>query len=127
MAEVALDASALLALLNNEAGATLVAEALPGAATSAVNLSEVVGKLAEAGMPESANRDALTELALDIVSFDLEDAYEAGMLRPSTKDVALSLGDRACVSLAMRLGVTALTVDRAWQDLWGDKVVRVIR
>ena len=64
-----LDASALLALLNNEAGAALVGEALPGAAISAVNLSEVVGKLAEAGMPESAIRDALTELALDVVPF----------------------------------------------------------
>ena len=122
-----MDASALLALLNNEAGAALVGEALPGAAISAVNLSEVVGKLAEAGMPESAIRDALTELALDVVPFDLEHAYEAGMLRLSTRDVGLSLGDRACVSLAMRLGVTALTADRAWQDLWGGKVVRVIR
>ena len=96
---------------------------MSGAAINAVNLSEVVGKLAEAGMPESAIREALTELTLDVVPFDLEHACEAGMLRSSTRDVGLSLGDRACVSLTMRLGVTALTADRAWQDLWGGKVV----
>ena len=40
--EVVLDASALLAFLNQETGKEVVAEFLPGAAVSAVNLSEVV-------------------------------------------------------------------------------------
>jgi ribonuclease VapC len=42
-----LDASALLALLNHEAGADQVAAVIPRAALSAVNLAEVVAKLIE--------------------------------------------------------------------------------
>ncbi len=53
MSSAVLDASALLALLNDEQGGALVAAALDrGAAIGAVNLSEVVAKLAESGMPE---------------------------------------------------------------------------
>ena len=49
MSEVVLDASALLALLNDEPGAGEVEKTVPGAIISAVNLSEVVAKLAERG------------------------------------------------------------------------------
>ncbi|MBI2872580.1 MAG: type II toxin-antitoxin system VapC family toxin [Chloroflexi bacterium] len=112
MPEAVLDASALLALLNAEPGAEVVAAALPQAAISAVNLSEVVAKLADAGMPEAAVREALQGLALDVVPFDTDQAYEAGLLRSSTRGVGLSLGDRACLGLARRLNVPALTADR---------------
>lgn len=127
MPEVVLDASALLALLNRETGAELVAAVLPGAAVSALNLSEVVAKLAEAGMPQEAIREALQGLSLDVVPFDLEQAYEAGLLRPSTKGMGLSLGDRGCLSLALRLGLPVLTADRSWQRLSVGAKVRVIR
>jgi PIN domain nuclease of toxin-antitoxin system len=40
-----LDASALLVLLNDEPGAAEVTRYLPGAAISAVNLSEAISKL----------------------------------------------------------------------------------
>ncbi len=52
MSEVALDASALLALLNREPGYEEIAGTIPHAAISAVNLSEVVAKLVVNGMPE---------------------------------------------------------------------------
>jgi PIN domain nuclease of toxin-antitoxin system len=110
--EVVVDASALLALLNAEPGADIVAEALPGGVISAVNLSEVVAKLCEAGMPENAIRQALQPLGLEIVPFDEEQAYQAGLLRAATQTVGVSLGDRACLSLAKILGVVALTADR---------------
>ena len=124
---VVLDASALLALLNGEDGAEAVAAVLPEAAVSAVNISEVVAKLAEAGMPRKAIRDALQGLPLDVVPFDQEQAYEAGLLRPSTRGIGLSLGDRACLSLALRLALPALTADRTWQQLAVGAKVRLIR
>ena len=127
MAEAVLDASALLALLNGEPGARVVAEVLPRAAISTVNLSEVVAKLADAGMPEEAIRDALQGLLLEVVSFDQHQAYEAGLLHPSTKALGVSLGDRACLSLARRLDLPALTADRAWEGLDVGAKVRVIR
>ncbi|MCH7746412.1 MAG: VapC toxin family PIN domain ribonuclease, partial [Chloroflexi bacterium] len=76
MPEFVLDASALLALLNAEPGAELVSEALPHAAISTINLSEVVAKLVEAGMPEDAIRVALSTLPLIIMPFDLDQAFE---------------------------------------------------
>ncbi len=127
MADVVLDASALLALLNSESGAESVAAVLPDAVVSAVNLSEVVAKLAEAGMPEKAIRDALLALPLTVVPFDREQAYEAGLLRPSTRGMGLSLGDRGCLSLAKRLGAPALTADKSWERLAVGVKVRVIR
>lgn len=127
MADVVLDASALLALLNGEPGAERVAEALPLAAISAINLSEVVGKLAEAGMPEEAVRDALHGLPLEVIPFDQEQAYQAGLLRASTRGAGLSLGDCGCLSLAKMLGVPALTADRSWERLSVGARVQVIR
>ncbi len=127
MVEVVLDASALMALLNAEPGAEFVAAALPDAAISALNLSEVVAKLSDAGMPDAAIRDALQGLSLDIVSFDIEQAYEAGLLHSATRGAGLSLGDRGCLSLARRLDLPALTADRTWEQLAVGANVRVIR
>jgi len=125
--EVVIDASALLALLNAEPGADIVAETLPGGVISAVNLSEVVAKLCDAGMPEKAIHQALQPLGLEIIPFDEEQAYQAGLLRASTQDRGVSLGDRACLSLAKMLGVVALTADKAWAGLSVGATIKVIR
>lgn len=127
MPEVVLDASALLALLNGEDGARLVATELPVSVISAVNYSEVVGKLADAGMPETKIRNALEGLHLEIVPFDYEQALESGLLRPATRALGLSPGDHGCLSLARRLGLAVLTADGAWKDLSLGVEVRLIR
>ena len=128
MSSHVLDASALLVLLKGEAGSERVIEALmDGAAISAVNFSEVVAKLREGGMLEEAIHESLDSLELDIVEFDTELAYQAGLLRPLTKSAGLSLGDRACLALAQNLNLPALTADRAWDGLLSGIKVQVIR
>ncbi len=127
MLESVIDASALLALLNAEPGADVVIEALPGGVISAVNLSEVIAKLCDAGMPEKAIRQALQPLGLEIVPFDGEQAYQAGLLRTSTQNMGISLGDRACLSLAKTRGVEAVTADRKWAGLKVGAIIKVIR
>lgn len=117
VAKIVLDASALLALLNSEAGADVVAQSVSEAVISTVNLSEVIGKLCAAGMPEEAIRQALYGLDLEVIPFDEEQAYGAGLLRSVTDEKGLSLGDRACLDTARRLGFSALTVDRVWKEL----------
>ncbi len=120
MSSAVLDASALLALLKREQGGEVVAEALAqGAAIGAVNLSEVVARLAEAGMPEPDIRQVIEPLGLDVIAFDADLAYLAGMLRATTRQLGLSLGDRACLALGRRLGLPVLTTDRAWLGLSG--------
>jgi PIN domain nuclease of toxin-antitoxin system len=124
---VVLDASALLALLNAEPGNEEVERSIPGAAISAVNLSEVVAKLNEAGMSEKAVRSALEDIEIDIHPFDRESAYRTGALRAATKKLGLSLGDRACIALGGQLQRPVLTADRNWRDLELGIEIRVIR
>jgi PIN domain nuclease of toxin-antitoxin system len=66
-------------------------------------------------------------LSLNVVDFDMSQAVAAGGLRPSTRSLGLSLGDRACLALAASSGVTALTTDRAWARLEVGVLVDVIR
>lgn len=126
MSRVVLDASALLALLQNEPGSDRVMEQLAGALISSVNLSEVVAKLAERGMPEGDINRSLG-LGLEVVPFDEELAWKAGLLRPQTRRSGLSLGDRACLALARSRSLPALTADHVWADLDVGVDVVVIR
>jgi len=114
---VVLDASALLALLLGEAGADRVADLLPRSSISAVNLSEVAAKLGERGMPDFGVQTALGDLDLDVHAFDEAAALATGRLRQPTRNRGLSLGDRACLALAMRLNAIAATADGAWAGL----------
>lgn len=113
----ALDASALLALLLGEPGSDLVRDLIPLCAISTVNLSEVVAKLQERGVPNEVVDLSLDELSLAVVGFDEDQALLAGRLRHVTRDAGLSFGDRACLALADTMSATALTADRAWGQL----------
>lgn len=118
----------MLALLNNESGSDEVRGALAAGATiSAVNLSEVVAKLAEAGMSEAEIRMALDPLIHDVAAFGNTLAYRAGLLRLAIRSAGLSLGDRACLALAQQLGVPALTADHHWQQLSIGVSIHLIR
>lgn len=118
MSKAVLDASVLLAFLNDEPGASAAAQALEGEPVmSAVNVSEVASKLVDAGIDAGDVREMLEGLQIEVVAFDEEAAYEAGALRSATRKAGLSLGDRACVSLGLRLGVPVLTADRGWRNL----------
>jgi ribonuclease VapC len=114
---VVLDASALLALMDAEPGEEAVAGVLPGALVSAVNLAEVVSKLAERGMPAAqAHGDALA-LGIDVVAFDADLALDAGALRPLTRAAGLSLGDRCCLALARLRRAVVLTTETRWEPI----------
>ncbi|HEX5483005.1 MAG TPA: type II toxin-antitoxin system VapC family toxin [Terriglobia bacterium] len=118
-----LDASALLAYLQREPGYNRVSEALArGAAASAVNLSEVYAKVTHWALPLDEVADRLAALGLETVDFTEEDARAAGNLYPSVKSLGLSLADRACLALGVRLGVPVMTTDRAWKRVNGIQV-----
>lgn len=127
MGKVVLDASAILVILNDEPGAADVAEMLEEAVVSAVNLSEVIGKLLETGMPRGEAEDALAGLGLEVRPFDEAAAWSAGALRQNTKKAGLSLGDRACLALARELGLPAVTADSAWTKAAPGVEVRLVR
>ena len=117
MSEVVLDASALLALLNDEPGAAKVAEILGEARMSSVNLAEVVSHFIHAGMPAAEVDAMLHPLPVEIVAADQGLAHIAGRLRAVTASAGLSLGDRFCLALAKRDGLQAMTADKQWRTV----------
>lgn len=122
-----LDASAVLAVLNGEPGEQKVIPLLADSAISAINLTEVGAKLLAAGMDEASAQIAVSVLGIgEITDFDENLAWETAKLRPVTKQYGLSLGDRACLALAIKLNVPVVTADRQWSKLRLCKVV-VIR
>ena len=126
---VALDASALLALLLDEPGADKVKAVLDGALIGAVNFAEIVSHYAKLGAARSDIEALLRPLPVQVVPIDTALSYEAGMLRPLTLKGGLSLGDRYCLALAKREGVPALTAERRWPDIAAaaDVTVELIR
>lgn len=122
-----LDASALLCLLNGEQGSECVLEALPTGVISAANLAEVVSKLRERGLSVEEVEDVLGGLPLDVRPLTAAQAYANGHLRPATRALGLSLGDRACLALAAELGMPVLTADQAWAGLDIGVAVELIR
>jgi PIN domain nuclease of toxin-antitoxin system len=131
--EPVLDASALLAYLRSEPGAETVAEALDaGAIISATNLAEVLSRVGERGWdPAAFARDlidrGILHGALLVEDFTFDDSVEAARLRPLTRNLGLSLADRACLALALKMDFPVLTADKAWGDLDIGIDVRLIR
>jgi PIN domain nuclease of toxin-antitoxin system len=127
VSDVVLDASALLALIHREPGSERVAPMMPRAVIGAVNMAEVVGKLAYGGLPEDSIRAALGPLGIHAVAFDEEQALEVGLLRNRLGRSGLSLADLCCLTLAGRLGAPAITADRKWLEVDADVDVITIR
>jgi PIN domain nuclease of toxin-antitoxin system len=109
-----LDASAVLAHGHGEEGAEVVDEYLDGAAISTVNWSEILRRSGERGVQGPELRAALRDAGVTFVPFVESDAETAARFWESTRRLGLSLADRACLALADRLGVPAVTADRAW-------------
>lgn len=128
MTEAVWDASAILAVLNREPGWEQLLEM--GWATgwvSAVNLSEVAAKLADSGLTEDEVAQVLSAIELKVHPFEESDAFHTGVLRPLTRTLGLSLGDRACLALGIRLQKPVITTDRAWRNLELPVEVRLYR
>lgn len=120
-----LDASAVLALLQEEAGADQVEAALVGSLMSCVNLSEVLQKAEQHGADVEGLEYDLEVLGVEFRPFDMAaarataDRWRAG--------AGLSLGDRACIALASEVDGVAVTADRRWRGGVDDVRVRTIR
>ena len=133
MPSAVLDASALLAYLRDEEGADLVGDAIAGGASiSTVNLAEVLSRAADRGgdpnrLVRQMTERGLLDGAISVEPLTTGDAVEIARLRPLTRAQGLSLGDRACLALAHRLRLPALTADTAWSDFDLDVELRQIR
>ena len=128
-----LDASALLAYLRREPGGEVVLNVLTaGASITTINYAEVLARLSDAGEdPTSAHHrfqaQGLIGGPLTIVAMTLDDAVTIARLRGATRSQRLSLADRACLAVGLRLGLPVLTADRKWAEVDVGVMVRLIR
>lgn len=113
------DTSAVLAFLNAEPGWQGIEPLLlsGNARISTVNQTEVISKLLDWGMDLPLANSALARLALQLEPFAENHAVEAARIRPMTRSLGLSLGDRACLATARNLGLVVITGDRPWLRL----------
>lgn len=124
---VVLDASAVLAWLQDEPGAGEVEPHLQDGFVSAVNWSEILQKVAQRSQDPRRTGALLRALGLVIVPLTQEDAEAAAALWPQVHAAGLSLADRCCLALARRLEATALTADKVWAGLTIDLPITLVR
>lgn len=124
---IVFDSSAVLTILKNEPGRDVVEQALGDPIISAVNLTEAISKLIDHGGDFEGAVAAVDSLALTVVPFDEELALSASRLRADTRHLGLSLGDRACLALAMTKDLPVLTADRIWASLDLGIEIRLVR
>lgn len=90
---------------------------MPDAVISAVNLAEIMTRLRDSGLSAEVIEATIDTLALEVVLFDERSARAVASLTASTRKAGLSLGDRACLALAIEIGAPAWTTDKAWKGL----------
>jgi PIN domain nuclease of toxin-antitoxin system len=116
VSDVVLDASVIIAaVLEEPGGERAVGHASPPL-VSAVNYAEALTRLTDIGRHRESVHRALDLIPMEIVGFEREQAESAAELRSATRPYGLSLGDRACLALAISRKAKALTADRAWRQ-----------
>jgi len=122
-----LDASVLLAYLHREPGKEQVEGRIAELSISSVNWSEVVQKTLAKGVDVSKMIKFLRDLELTIEPFTDWQAETAAQLWPETRELGLSLADRACLSLALDKSLSVLTTDQIWKKLKLDLDIQLMR
>lgn len=122
-----LDASAVLALLWSEPGADVVLSHLADAHMSAVNMTEVLSRMIDRGFSLEVSLSLVEGIGCLVHDHALDLAIATAALRPVTRRLGLSLGDRACLALAQSLGAGVVTADRAWAGSDLGVAITVIR
>lgn len=117
--EYVLDSTALLAILFSEPGRERVIAVLNNSAISAVNVTEAANKLIHRGAQPHEAEEIIRALNLDIRDWTEAMAYQSGEFADFGRSHGISLGDRACLTLAKTLHATAITSDRDWRHLHG--------
>ena len=112
---VVLDSSVILAYLLDEQGREAAEQAIAARGIiCSVNLAEVMSRLMRDQADAAASADVLLALPVTVADLDARLAIDAGAMVAQTRPLGLSLGDRACLALARRERLPALTADRIW-------------
>jgi ribonuclease VapC len=116
-----IDASALLAFVQDEDGGDVVEAALVKSCVGAANWSEVAQKVLAAGRDWELVRALLVSYDLRIENVTGADAEWAA--HRWTQGEGLSLADRLCLALGERLEATVITADTGWGT--SDRILQI--
>lgn len=87
----------------------------------------MAAKLAELTAAIDITERHLSGYETEVLTFDTELAYMAAGLRPSTRSLGLSFGDRACIAAGLRRQLPIVTAEREWQKLEIGVSIEIIR
>ena len=122
-----LDSSAILAAIYSEPGSDQISALPRGALLSSVNLVEVQSKLILDGSTPIFAWSRIFELGCEVCAFDGAQARIASEMIRQTKPFGLSLGDRACLALAIERRAIVYTADQVWRNLSLGVQIEIIR
>ena len=122
-----IDSSVLLAAILGERGGEVLSSRGDVFHLSMVNLAEVYTKIVERGGSIADVEAFMQPLPIRIRAFREAHAMAVASLRPRTMHRGLSLGDRACLGLAMLIDLPVLTADTKWAELDLGIDIRLIR
>jgi PIN domain nuclease of toxin-antitoxin system len=126
--KIVLDASALLALIQNEKGADVVNPLLKRAVMSTINVAEVLTALQRVEIQPKDAIVSICDIIQGIIPFDIEQAQCTAELQPYVRHKGLSLGDRACLALGQKLQAPIYTADKIWSELQLNNItINIIR
>lgn len=114
---VVIDASVVLAWLQDEPGSDEAEPLLTEGIIGAANWSEVLQKARQHGAEPGAVGWLLSSFGVRVAEVTATDAERAAELW--SRASSLSLADRLCLALALRLQLAAATADSEWRSLAG--------
>ena len=120
-----IDASAVLAWLQDEQGSDLAERHMVEGIIGAANWSEVLQKARQHGAQPGLVARLLSSFGLQVVDVTADDGERAADLWVSGSP--LSLADRLCLALGLRLGLSVVTTDTAWTSVASAPEVIVAR
>lgn len=113
-----MDASALLAVFNNEEYDPILPKLFDSAVVTTFNLAEAVNSiLVKKGGDVTLLWNFIGNFVQNHYPLDDDLSYLALEMTVLSKPLGLSLGDRYCLALAQKLQVPVYTADRAWKKL----------
>lgn len=117
MNKVILDSSAIIALIKGETGAGIVEPLLGSIVMSTLNISEAAGILIDLGMPEEECKNSIEPYVDLVVPLDIQQSFEMAYLKKLIPNKGLSIGDRACIALGIKMALPIYTADKIWAKL----------
>jgi PIN domain nuclease of toxin-antitoxin system len=117
VSEAVLDSSVLIAILRNERFDDEVVDVIDGAVMSAANYAEVWTRIHDLGLTGDPRIHAIFSIVSRVEPFTESQALMAADLRNVSRSAGLSLGDRACLALALEIGADVYTADRQWSNI----------